>query len=118
MEKLIELLNKEMEEKEKAWPKLARFTSYDGINKVFNLNNGCSFCVEFVLSKRYWFIEWLVKKDKISHFEIDRKIINSWWLYHWKETTINRVWNNLDKVLIVLLSISDTPISDLISYLK
>ena len=66
MEKLIELLNKEMEEKEKAWPKLARFTSYDGINKVFNLNNGCSFCVEFVLSKRYGFIKWLLDKDKIN----------------------------------------------------
>jgi hypothetical protein len=71
-----------------------------------------------VISKHYWFIQRLVQKDKISHFEIDRKIINSWWLYHWKETTINRVWNNLDKVLIVLLAISENPISDLISYLK
>lgn len=69
-------------------------------------------------SKSFWFIQWLVQKDKISTFAVDRKIIDSLWRYHWKETTIDRVWNNLDKVLIVLLSISDNPISDLISLLK
>lgn len=71
-----------------------------------------------LISKKFWFIQWLVKKDKISHFKVDRKMIDSLWRYHWKETTINMVWNNLDKVLIILLSISETPIEDLISYLK
>lgn len=64
------------------------------------------------------FIKWLVDNNKISPFEIDRKIIDSWWLYHWKETTINRVWNNLDKVLLMLLAIQDNPINFLIQLLK
>ena len=71
-----------------------------------------------LISKKFWFIKRLCDKDKISTFEVDRKMIDSLWRYHWKETTIDKVWNNLDKVLIVLLSISDTPIEDLISYLK
>ena len=104
MEKLIELLNKEMEEKEKAWPKLARFTSYDGINKVFNLNNGCSFCVEFVLSKRYGFIKWLCGKNKIDLLKLDSRIALSW-------------FNKVERVLMAL-TIQENPISFLIDILK
>ena len=109
MEKLIDLLNKEMEEKEKTWPKLARFTSYDGINKVFNLNNGCSFCVEFVLSKRYRFIKRLIENDKIDLEEVE-KINQTWNIYI-------RFWWDYEKVL-MLLSISDNPVEFLISILK
>ncbi len=104
MEKLIDLLNKEMEEKEKAWPKLARFTSYDGINKVFNLNNGCSFCVEFVLSKRYGFIKWLVGKNKIDLLKLDNRIALS-------------EFNKIERVLMAL-TIQENPISFLIDILK
>jgi len=107
MEKLIELLNKEMEEKEKAWPKLARFTSYDGINKVFNLNNGCSFCVEFVLSKRYRFIKRLVKNNKIDLSKLWKKSYMWFWDKYTREAS-----------LLMILSISNTPIKDLISMLK
>ena len=104
MEKLIELLNKEMEEKEKTWPKLARFTSYDGINKVFNLNNGCSFCVEFVLSKRYEFIKWLCGNNKIDLLKLDNRIALSW-------------FNKVERVLMAL-TIQENPISFLIDILK
>ena len=107
MEKLIDLLNKEMQEKEKAWPKLARFTSYDGINKVFNLNNGCSFCVEFVLSKRYRFIKRLVKNNKIDLSKLWKKS------YMWFGDKYTR-----EASLLMILSISNTPIKDLISMLK
>lgn len=104
MEKLIDLLNKEMQEKEKAWPKLARFTSYDGINKVFNLNNGCSFCVEFVLSKRYGFIKWLVGKNKIDLLKLDNRIALSW-------------FNKVERVLMAL-TIQENPTEFLNSVLK
>jgi hypothetical protein len=112
MNKLIELLN-EYDDWMVSW-----YEEYFPTEWLFVTNAGQWFREEFILGKRYWFIQRLVENDKISHFEIDRKIINSWWMYHWKETTINMVWNNLDKVLIVLLSISENPISDLISYLK
>ena len=104
MEKLIELLNKEMEEKEKTWPKLARFTSYDGINKVFNLNNGCSFCIEFVLSKRYGFIEWLINEKKIDLLKLDNRIALSW-------------FNKVERVLMAL-TIQENPTEFLNSVLK
>jgi hypothetical protein len=68
-----------------------------------------------IKSKEYWFIKWLVENDKIDRDEI---IINSdfmpiafdrkWEKYEWSE----------EKQLLMLLSISDTPIEDLISYLK
>ena len=104
MEKLIELLNKQMEEKEKKWPKLARFISYDSINKVFDLNNGCSFCVEFVLGKRYWFIKWLVDNDKIDFIKLIQK------QYPIKELEYYR--------LLMSLSIQENPIEFLISILE
>lgn len=101
MEKLIELLNEYRTEKgERNLNEFEVSQTLDSLNYL------------------RLFIKWLVENDKIVNFRIDRKIIDSWWLYHWKETTINRVWNNLDKVLIVLLSISENPISDLITYLK
>ena len=111
MDKLIELLNKEMEEKEKAWPKLARFTSYDGINKVFNLNNGCSFCVEFVLSKRFEFIKWLVENDKIKFDENE---------YKQSIEELNKDCRTFEEyeLLLMVLSIQDNPIEFLISILK
>lgn len=70
---------------------------------------------EVIISKKFWFIKWLVENDKIDRDEI---IINSdfmpiafdrkWEKYEWSE----------EKQLLMLLSISDTPIEDLISYLK
>ena len=104
-----------MEEQEKIWPKLARFTSYDWINKVFNLSNGCSFWVEFVLSKRYWFIEWLVKKDKIDFYKVSQSEnelevdVN---VYRSSFEDDNYYW------LLMILSIQDEPIEFLISVLK
>ena len=104
-----------MEEQEKTWPKLARFTSYDGINKVFNLNNGCSFWVEFVLSKRYWFIEWLVENDKIEKYKVIELEHN--WIRPFKLD--NLYWEiKLEERLLMLLSIQDNPIKFLISILK
>ena len=93
-----------MEEKEKTWPKLARFTSYDGINKVFNLNNGCCFWVEFVLSKRYWFIQRLVKHFYLNVTKIDARIALS-------------DFNATDRMLMAL-AISEDPITLLVDCLK
>lgn len=124
MEKLIELLNERMKEEEKIWPKHSRFLNYDGINHVFRLDNGCSFCMEFVLSKRYWFIQRLVENDKIDTAAY--KTVYSWDLDKRKTLTMSSNWDEFYQViehwvyesLLMLLSISDTPIDDLISYLK
>jgi len=97
MEKLIELLNE-----------------YENTDNWENWHQ-----VEFreskIISKKFWFIKWLVENDKIDRDEI---IINSdfmpiafdrkWEKYEWSE----------EKQLLMLLSIQDEPIEDLISYLK
>jgi hypothetical protein len=70
--------------------------------------------VSELISKRYWFIKWLVENDKIRK-DIYRPIplrIKATYedgvVYH----------DKLEDRIIMLLSISDTPIEDLISYLK
>ena len=69
-------------------------------------------------SKRYWFIKWLVDNDKIDFSLIPNKIKEIWipmkinWeIKYWFDSS-DYYW------LLMLLSISDNPISDLISYLK
>ena len=93
MEKLIELLNE------------YRKIDYvpEKMKNVLWVNE------EKIISKKYWFIQWLVENDKIDFYE-------------WKYLE-NPIWsNNYDECdyleLIQRLSISDTPIEDLISYLK
>ena len=63
-------------------------------------------------SKKFWFIKWLVDNDKID--------FNKCWRCYEINSTYDH-YNLEDKQdlwLIMLLSISDTPIEDLISYLK
>ena len=61
------------------------------------------------------FVKWLVENDKID-FE--------WMSWHWKIISYladekDYKWNDIKIwVVLMLLSISDTPIEDLISYLK
>ena len=71
-----------------------------------------------IISKRYWFIKWLVENDKIDFSLIPNKIKEIWipmkinWeIKYWFDSS-DYYW------LLMLLSISDTPIEDLISYLK
>ena len=62
-----------------------------------------------ICSKKFWFIKWLVENNKID--------------FEWKLNTLrfeSLVDQTLDSylALLMLLSISDTPIEDLISYLR
>ena len=98
MEKLIELLNE--------YDEIREYVEVDLEDELISLR---------IISKWYWFIKRLVENDKIDRDEI---IINSdfmpvafdrkWEKYEWSE----------EKQLLMLLSISDTPIDDLVSYLK
>lgn len=68
---------------------------------------------ERIISKKFWFIKWLVENDKIDReqfYDKARKIITDFdlrWEYEWACNEI-----------IMLLSISDTPIDLLCSLLK
>ena len=61
---------------------------------------------EYICSKKFWFIKWLIENDKIDIDKLEKKVL--------KENLIRK----FDEWLLMLLSISDTPIEDLISYLK
>jgi len=101
MEKLIELLNESED-----WF-VSKFVSYDGINRVFRLDNWQSFHYTLILSKEYCFIKWLVENNKIDFVKLDD---NS----DWYEINTGREY--LD--LVALLSIQDDPVEFLISILK
>ena len=59
-----------------------------------------------LISKKYWFIQWLVENEKINEGEF------AWFLYG--EDYISR----LDEAIIAWLAISDNPIEFLASILK
>ena len=63
----------------------------------------------YVISKKFWFIKWLVENDKIN--------TESWPLYWFHFIMSNRQPYSFYETLLMILSISDTPIEDLISYL-
>ena len=105
MEKLIELLNEyEIKRKKTKMDITDKRTEWDFDNEYTQL---------IIISKSFWFIKWLVDNDKIDFKKHD-------WYNHLE----NPIWsNNYDvvwdyKTIIQRLSISDTPIDDLISYLK
>ena len=70
-----------------------------------------------IISKKYWFIKRLIKNDKIDTFQLAIYIE-----YHSDYRFVaNRELRdkNVDEDhLLMLLSISDTPIEDLVSYLR
>ena len=101
MEKLLNLLQEFYWENRK-------FSNDDWIltmtNWVENLSG--AYAQTYIISKQGWFIKWLVENDKIEWDKLEKKVL--------KENLIRK----FDEWLLMLLSISDTPIEDLISYLK
>ena len=101
MEKLIELLN-EYEQEEWCW----RLKYWKLHNKYYDDYDQKDEEIRLI-SKWYGFIKWLVENDKIDISKL------------WKKSDM---WfgdkYTREESLLMLLSISDTPIEDLISYLK
>lgn len=72
----------------------------------------------WIISKQFWFIERLVEKDKLDLGMVREKL---WipccvWYGSWRIIAVKDVANY--KQVLMLLSISDTPIDDLVLYLK
>lgn len=67
---------------------------------------------ERICSKKFWFIKWLVDNDKIDFYTI----LKENWTFR-KEFYAIENRKEYER-LIMLLSVSDTPIEDLISYLR
>ena len=114
MDKLIELLN-ERDVGEECW-------------ELYYLSNGIirddwwNILYDYrTISKQFWFIKWLVENDKIDKKKIDTRLVRNveshydedW---YWVENSYED-YSDTD-TLLMLLSISNSPIDDLISYLK
>ena len=65
-----------------------------------------------IISKQFRFIKWLVENDKIDTNNLSLKAFKNIFSGGWFVEVSDL------EVLLMLLSISDTPIDDLISYLK
>ena len=116
--KLIELLNERIREKRNElsstigepvdvwiyeYDKLEECITYDG----YWVSDEC------IISKKEGFIKWLVENDKINKKKLDEAERRPMYV-----TDDMFSLYKVDECVIMLLSISDTPIEDLISYLK
>ena len=110
MEKLIELLNEyepyiasDGEHRDNLWG-----YAYQWHSAVFPKELAES----YIISARYGFIKWLVENDKIETNNLSLKAFKNIFSGGWFVEVSDL------EVLLMLLSTSDTPIEDLISYLK
>lgn len=94
--KLVDYYNQRWEEK--FWEKW-HFTYKNRFDEVH------------LVSKKMWFIEWLVREEKIDLLK--RTFMN---LRYAEEILAGHF--SLEERIIIILAISENPISDLISYLK
>lgn len=108
MEKLIELLYE--------YQKIKCFYPlyYDvEENKIFLDSDAIIGAEQYLISKEFWFIERLVKTNKVDLDGIEQRAIEFFYdesPVRWKEIRAER--------LIMMLSVQGNPIEDLIYYLK
>ena len=98
MEKLIELLN-EYEKLNMCRTFIGYYKQEEEITWLYFSIKACE-----LISKKFWFIKWLVDNDKIDLMKLDSRIALS-------------EFNKVERVLMAL-SIQDNPIEFLISILR
>jgi len=109
MKKFIELLNEY--EKEKTNQNVRFWNYYQ--NWFHYLEDGQSYSELLIISKKYEFIKWLVENNKIDLKEFHRLC----WIINQDSEYWNCTPQDYEQV-IMYLSISDSPIEDLVSILK
>ena len=99
--KLIELLNEF--ETPQSWVVFKSYDDYDGTFYWVDIDGETeiAWSDSYICGKRFWWIWWLVENDKIDIEKFPQIMEYSDY-----------------ESLLMLLSISDTPIEDLVSYLK
>ncbi len=100
MEKLIELLNESAV-----------------LDTIFENEYQVKFRATKIISKELGFIKWLVDNEKINTNKYEN-ILDRIEYYSQSEEEQKRHYYSDYESLLMLLAISDTPIDDLISYLK
>ena len=134
MEKLIELANQYEIEKEKSeWVNVDAYVEFKwDYNKNWLVrydetdhwewdNLYWDTVVAYLISKKFGMVKWLVENDKIDKNKIDTRLVRNveshydeeW---YWVENSYED-YSDTD-TLLMLLSISNSPIEDLLLYLK
>ena len=128
MGKLIELLNEY--ETPRSW---VVYKSYDAYDWFFywvdcDWETEIAWSDSLIISKKFWFIKWLVENDKIEWETIWnyqsrtklRTLTHTAWLWHdaeWK-SELEYIKETFTDGLLMLLSISDEPIRFLCEIIK
>lgn len=123
MEKLIELLNEYVEETD-FWDNLDEYNEVEILDEETLEVNWKYHDIEYLYTKKFWFIKWLVDNDKIDTDVY--KTVYSGDLDKRKTLTMSSGWDEFYQVtehwvyesLLMLLAIQDEPIDFLISILK
>ena len=121
MEKLLDLLNEHFKEKYKNSKRnLIYFERYDDVNHWFNMNNedrvyNWFVAEETIFGKRYRFIQWLVENDKLDLWSNTFTEKEEYYFWEQPDFTFQSVKYTH---LLMLLSVSESPIEFLISILK
>ena len=103
-------------EKKEIWKLIELLNEYSKNIWYFNEEDLQWQTKAWILSKDFWFIKWLVENDKIDNKKIaDETYVKVNW--EWYELILGCHYDLYQQTL-MLLSISDTPIEDLILYLK
>ena len=121
--KLIGLLNEY--ETPQSWVVFKSYDNYDGTFYWVDCDGETeiAWSDSLICSKKFWFIKWLVENDKIDTSKANDKNLNGYEIELRIRAVKELVADSEEKTvlylnLLMLLSISDTPIEDLISYLK
>lgn len=113
MEKLLQLLN----EYQNSYKSKFIFSDYDEKTTSFSLvNSEMCLWAETIISKKFWFIERLVSNKKLNL--IDFKEIVKEVEFTDNEEFDRYIFYSITDSLLMLLAISDDPISFLVSVLK
>ena len=101
MEKLIELLNEYVKSIKALWEWTVDEYNCIHYNDIWLVTSELR-----IISKWYWFIEWLVENEKIDRDKVDDKFERPFF------------WYTNYEIVLMLLSIQDEPIEFLVSILK
>lgn len=69
----------------------------------------------WVISKKFWFIEWLVDNDKIDYYKVGEIVDTYKWSLREKAYVVS---DCVVESMLMILAIQDDPISFLVSILK